>query len=117
MIEDGTAQDVKENILKHLLWKPGPEAVDLAQQCFLAEADKLTQVEAELIEFEHQGTQRPVIPTYPVIRVTFHSKRERGAVVTKSVRAARRARLTLYRLETTNNGTPCLYMAFLRADE
>jgi hypothetical protein len=114
MMEEGTAHELKENILKHLLWKPGPKAVVDAQQSFVAEADKNTVVIAELVEFETRGTRRPINMTYPVIQVIFTSKRERNAVVTKSVRAARRARLALYRLEGVLGSDR--YTAFLRAD-
>lgn len=113
MIEEGTDEEIKENILKHLLWEPSPKEVIAAQRSFTQEADKNTLVVAELVEFEMRAAKRHQ-PNYPVIKVQFKSHRPRGAVVAKSVRAARRARLALYRLE----GKPdeSIYTAYLRAD-
>lgn len=113
MIEEGTDEEFKENILKHLLWEPSPKEVVAAQRSFAQEADRNTLVVAELVEFSMYSTWR-ARPAYPVIKVQFKSKRERGAVVTKSVRAARRARLALYRLESRPG--EAVYTAYLRAD-
>jgi hypothetical protein len=92
MIETGTPDEIKESILGNLAFRPDMPMLKRVRKCF--EAQEL-KVDVVTIKSYQCGTYHRTC-YWPVIVVTFATKRTMQGALAKALRAIRAARLSMY---------------------
>lgn len=118
MIADGTAQEIKENILKHWLWEPHLSAREISL-AFPAAGLAVEGIEMPEVGLDgnelivNWNRRRDGVDLYSTLRVRFKCDRGDEQAMAKAKRAVRRCRLHLYRMWTYKDGS---YMVELMPD-
>jgi hypothetical protein len=92
MIEEGTREQIKNSILGNLTFNPDAAMLKRVQKCFEAEELK---VQVATVKY-YQCGKGNAFSQWPVVVITFFSKRTVQGAMAKTLRAARAARLTMY---------------------
>jgi hypothetical protein len=92
MIEQGTHEEIKKSILGNMTFQPTADTLKQVKKCF--EAQEL-KVQVTTIKYYQCGKGNS-FHQWPVVVVTFFSKRTVQGAMAKTLRAIRAARLSMY---------------------
>jgi hypothetical protein len=93
MIEAGSHEQIKESILGNLTFRPDLPLLKRVRKCF---EDQEFKVQAVTVKNYKCGGRNSTLYEWPVVVVTFTSKRTVQGAMAKTLRAIRAARLSMY---------------------
>lgn len=94
MIETGTPDEIKQSILGNLAFRPDMEMLKKVKKCFEAQEVKVVTVSVK--EYQCGKGKGHAFSQWPVVVVTFQTKRTLQGAFAKALRAIRAARLSMY---------------------
>jgi hypothetical protein len=100
MIEAGTPDEIKESILGNMTWRPDLDLLKKTRKAFEAQEFEVAVVTTKT--YETSGKRSNAYSQWPVISVSFTSKRSLEGAMSKTLRAVRSLRLSMFQF--TNNG-------------
>jgi hypothetical protein len=115
MIESGTMEEIKQSILGNLTFQPNTDTLDKVKKCFEGQELKVLVVTVK----HYQCGKGNTFCQWPVVVVTFTTKRPLQGAFAKTMRAIRAARLSMYQFNDhgkREDGTHC-YAVELRENE
>ena len=98
MIETGTPDEIKESILGNMTWQPDLDTLKRVKVCFEAQELKTLVVNVKTYQLNQKKAQ---FQTWPVVVVSFSTKRDISGAMAKLLRAVKAARLSLFQFNVT----------------